>query len=72
LEDPEIGHLAFGAPATVEDAFAKVASMETTLANRRLARLLRRAGVRVVTAAADSLALETLGGYLAMLRVRAA
>jgi uncharacterized protein (DUF58 family) len=72
LEDPEIGHLASGAPATVEDAFAKVASMEITLANRRLARHLRRAGVRVVTTAADTLALDTLGGYLAMLRVRAA
>jgi uncharacterized protein (DUF58 family) len=70
LEDPELRRLAADPPATPAAAFAQVASLEIALANRRLARHLRRAAVRVVTSAADRLALSTLEAYLALQRGR--
>jgi uncharacterized protein (DUF58 family) len=70
LEDPELIGLAHGAPKNVAQAFAKVSALEIQLANRRLAIELRHAGVRVVNAAADRLALETLEAYLAQFGVR--
>jgi uncharacterized protein (DUF58 family) len=66
LEDPELIGLAHGAPKTVPQAFAKVSALEIQLANRRLATELRHAGVRVVNAPADRLALESLEAYLAL------
>jgi hypothetical protein len=45
-----------------------VASLEIQLANRRLARHLRRGGIRVINTPADRLALEALEGYLAIFR----
>jgi uncharacterized protein (DUF58 family) len=72
LEDPELRRLAESVPATPAAAFAQVASLEIALANRRLARHLRHAAVRVVTSAADRLALSTLEAYLALYRGRAA
>ena len=72
LEDPELAALAASAPERPEEAFAKVASLEILLANRRLARRLRRSGVRVVTTPADRLTLETLEAYLALFKSRAA
>jgi uncharacterized protein (DUF58 family) len=68
LEDPELRELAAAPPATPAQAFAQVASLEIQLANRRLARHLRRGGVQVVTSPADRLALETLEAYLAIFR----
>jgi uncharacterized protein (DUF58 family) len=64
LEDPELAELAHGEPASQETAFAKVLSLEILLANRRLAKQLRRSGVRVATTAADRLAWETVAAYL--------
>jgi uncharacterized protein (DUF58 family) len=76
LEDPELGDLAYGVPASQEAAFAKVLSLEILLANRRLAKQLRRSGVRVATTPADRLAWETVAAYLmagrALPRARAA
>ncbi|MEO6193115.1 MAG: DUF58 domain-containing protein [Thermoanaerobaculia bacterium] len=72
LEDPELRALATAAPATPVAAFAQVASLEIQLANRRLARHLRRGGIRVVNTPADRLALEALEGYLAIFRGGAA
>jgi uncharacterized protein (DUF58 family) len=68
LEDPELRELAAAEPATPAQAFAQVASLEIQLANRRLARHLRRGGVQVVNSPADRLALETLEAYLAVFR----
>jgi uncharacterized protein (DUF58 family) len=68
LEDPELRELAAAEPATPAAAFAQVASLEIQLANRRLARHLRRGGVQVVNSPADRLALETLEAYLAVRR----
>ncbi|MEA2602683.1 MAG: hypothetical protein QOF89_3675 [Acidobacteriota bacterium] len=68
LEDPELRDLAVAEPATPAQAFAQVASLEIQLANRRLARHLRRGGVQVVNSPADRLALETLEAYLAVFR----
>jgi uncharacterized protein (DUF58 family) len=68
LEDPELMRLAAGAPAGPEEAFAKVASLGILLANRRLGRHLRRAGIRVASAPADQLAWEALASYLGPLR----
>jgi uncharacterized protein (DUF58 family) len=68
LEDPELRALAADPPATPAAAFAQVASLEIQLANRRLARHLRRGGVRVINTPADRLALEALEGYLAAFR----
>ncbi len=68
LEDPELRELAAAPPATPAQAFAQVASLEMQLANRRLARHLRRGGVQVVNSPADRLALETLEAYLAIYR----
>ncbi|HEX4495857.1 MAG TPA: DUF58 domain-containing protein [Thermoanaerobaculia bacterium] len=68
LEDPELRALATGPPATPAGAFAAVASLEIQLANRRLARHLRRGGIRVINTPADRLALEALEGYLAIFR----
>ena len=73
LEDPELTALAAGAPAAAdppETAFARVAALEIVLANRRLAKTLRHAGVRAVTTPSDRLALSTLEAYLAMFRGR--
>lgn len=72
LEDPELDALAYDAPETADEAFAKVAALELMLANRRLAKQLRHAGIRVVGTSADRLALEALEAYLAMFKVRAA
>lgn len=66
LEDPELIGLARDAPETVAQAFAKVSALEIQLANRRLGAELRHAGVRVVGAPADRLALEALEAYLAL------
>lgn len=68
LEDPELRELAANEPATPARAFAQVASLEILLANRRLARHLRRGGIRVINSPADRLALETLEAYLAVYR----
>jgi uncharacterized protein (DUF58 family) len=72
LEDPELRALAADPPATPAAAFAQVASLEIQLANRRLARHLRRGGIRVINTPADRLALEALEGYLAIFRSGAA
>jgi uncharacterized protein (DUF58 family) len=61
-----LARLAAAAPAGAREAFAQVAALGIALANRRLARRLRGAGVRVVTTPADRLALATLGAYLAL------
>lgn len=66
LQDPELVGLALDPPETPAGAFAKVSALEILLANRRLGRRLRRAGVRVVEAPADRLALESLEAYLAL------
>jgi uncharacterized protein (DUF58 family) len=66
LEDPELRSLAAMEPATPPQAFAQVASLEIQLANRRLARHLRRGGIRVINTPADRLALEALEAYLAV------
>lgn len=66
LEDPELRSLAAAGPETPAQAFAQVASLEIQLANRRLARHLRRGGIRVVNTPADRLALEALEAYLAI------
>ena len=68
LEDPELARLARSPPANPREAFAQVAALGIALANRRLARRLRGAGVRVVTTPADRLALSTLSAYLALLQ----
>jgi uncharacterized protein (DUF58 family) len=68
LEDPGLVRLAVGVPATVEEAFAKVSSLEMLLANRRLAQRLKRAGILVAAAAADQLAWKTLEAYLGLAR----
>jgi len=72
LEDPELRQLATLAPRTPAQAFAQVASLEIQLANRRLARHLRRGGIRVISTPADRLALEALEAYLAVYRDAAA
>jgi uncharacterized protein (DUF58 family) len=72
LEDPELRALAADPPGTPAAAFAQVASLEIQLANRRLARHLRRGGIRVVNTPADRLALEALEAYLAVFRGGAA
>ncbi len=66
LEDPELAQLALGQPATVEEAFAKTAALEVLLANRRLGRQLRRAGIHVVTTPADRLTWGGLEAYLSL------
>ena len=71
LEDPELRSLADDEPEDPVHAFAQVASLEIQLANRRLARHLRRGGVRIVNTSADRLALETLEAYLALFRAGA-
>jgi uncharacterized protein (DUF58 family) len=70
LEDPELNALALGIPASAPEAFAKVASLEILLANRRLGRRLSRAGIRLVTTSADRLAWDTLESYLELGRGR--
>jgi uncharacterized protein (DUF58 family) len=72
LQDPELEALAGEAPADAPAAFAQVAALEIQLANRRLGRILRRAGIRMVSTPADRLALETLEAYLALFRRRVA
>ena len=72
LEDPELPRLATVAPEDPPQAFAQVASLEILLANRRLARHLRRGGIRVINTPADRLALEALEAYLAIYRNAAA
>jgi uncharacterized protein (DUF58 family) len=66
LEDPEVSQLALGAPAGAPEAFGKVAALEILLANRRLGARLQRAGIRVATTAADTLAWRALEAYLAV------
>lgn len=66
LEDPELRALAAAEPENPPQAFAQVASLEIQLANRRLARHLRRGGIRVINTPADRLALEALEAYLAI------
>lgn len=68
LHDPELLAMATEAPAAPDQAFAQVTSLEILLANRRLGKRLRHAGIRVVGTSADRLALETLEAYLAMFR----
>jgi uncharacterized protein (DUF58 family) len=70
LEDPELRRLGAAAPGTPVEAFAQVASLEISLANRRLARHLQRGGIRVISSSADQLALQTLEAYLAIYRGR--
>jgi uncharacterized protein (DUF58 family) len=67
LEDAELVRLAFGAPASVAGAYAKVSAMGIVIANRQLARRLRSSGVRVVTTASDQLAWGALDAYLEIL-----
>jgi uncharacterized protein (DUF58 family) len=64
LEDPDLVRLALGVPTRVEEAFAKTSALEMLLANRRLGRQLRRAGIAVAVAAADQLAWTVLESYL--------
>ena len=71
LEDPELALLARHAPATVPDAFAKLSAVEILLANRRLARELRKAGVYAATTGADRLAWQALESYLGIRGARA-
>jgi uncharacterized protein (DUF58 family) len=66
LDDPDLGRLAFGLPSSAAEAFAKVSALQIAVENKRLARRLRRAGIRVVSAPADRLALETLSSYLSL------
>jgi len=66
LEDPDLVRLAFGVPASLEEAFAKASSLEMLLANRRLGRRLQRAGIAVATAPADQLAWRALEAYLGL------
>ena len=66
LQDPELVALAEGVPDTAPRAFAKTAALEILQANRALGVRLRHAGVRVVSTAADRLALETLEAYLTL------
>ena len=68
LEDPVIEAMARETPEDVSTAYARVAAMEIVLGNRRLAKRLRRGGVRAVNASADRLALETLESYLDLFR----
>ena len=64
LEDPDLVRLALGVPTRPEEAFAKTSALEMLLANRRLGRRLRRAGIAVAVAAADQLAWTVLESYL--------
>jgi uncharacterized protein (DUF58 family) len=66
LEDPELALLARQSPATVEESFAKVSAVEILLANRRLARELRKAGVSAASTGADRLAWQALESYLGL------
>lgn len=72
LEDPELQALAFGPPEGVPGAFAKAAALGIVTENRRLARRLRRQGVRVLSVPSDRLALEAIDAYLATLASRGA
>jgi uncharacterized protein (DUF58 family) len=72
LQDPELEALASEPPEDATGAFAQVAALEILLANHRLGRILRRAGIRMVSTPADRLALETLEAYLALFRRRVA
>jgi len=65
LEDEGIAGLARGIPEAVDEAFAKTSALQIVLANRLLARRLRRSGVRVVATPADRMTLATLDAYLA-------
>jgi uncharacterized protein (DUF58 family) len=69
LEDPDLVRLAFGVPERTEEAFAKASALEMLLANRRLGRRLRRAGIAVSAAAADALAWRALESYLSAVRM---
>jgi uncharacterized protein (DUF58 family) len=64
LEDADLARLAFGAPASVAEAYAKVSAMGIVLENRRLGQRLVRSGIRVVTTPADQLAWGALESYL--------
>lgn len=71
LEDPELQRLALAAPEDAAAAFAKTSALGILVANRDLARRLRRSGMRVVTVGADRLALDTIDAYLSLLAPRA-
>ncbi len=71
LEDPELARLAWGSPRDVREAFAKTASLEILLGNKRLGTHLRHHGIRVASVPADRLAWEVLQSYLGTERVRA-
>lgn len=66
LQDPELIALSREPPAKPQDAFAQASALDILLANKELATRLRHAGIRVVNAPADRLALEALETYLAM------
>ncbi|MEO1084721.1 MAG: DUF58 domain-containing protein, partial [Acidobacteriota bacterium] len=66
LQDPELLTLADAAAEKPHDAFAQAAALDIQLANRDLATRLRHAGIRVVNAPADRLALEALETYLSL------
>ncbi len=66
LQDPELVALAEEVPHTAPRTFAKAAALEILLANRALGVRLRHSGIRVVSTAADRLALETLEAYLTL------
>jgi uncharacterized protein (DUF58 family) len=70
LEDADLARLALGVPRTVPEAYAKVSAMGIVLANRKLARRLRRGGIRVVTTPADRLAWGALESYLELFERR--
>ncbi|HHQ47559.1 MAG TPA: DUF58 domain-containing protein, partial [Acidobacteria bacterium] len=64
LEDPELERLAFEAPRTEEEAFAKASALEILLANRRMTRTLRAGGIRLLSTPATRFAEAALTGYL--------
>jgi len=70
LEDVELSRLAYGVPASMAEAYAKVSAMGIVLGNRRLGQRLSHSGVRVITTAADQLTWEALDSYLELFEQR--
>jgi len=66
LQDPELIALSSEPPEKPQDAFAQASALDILLSGKELATRLRHAGVRVVNAPAERLALEALETYLAM------
>ncbi len=64
LEDAQLAELAFGSPRDATAAFAKIGALEVMLANRRLARHLRRAGILTVMTSSEHLAERSMDAYL--------